>query len=300
MQTMKTKLILAAAVVGWVCAAAADDYDFYAGLRYPGAKLRPDVGVYKVKEEGAGDPKAYERREVDWWPRKGVDIIDVKEGMPLRTWTLRTQQRPSGPKQFQAHLLGFRGMGNTMGGRGQVTLTSATNYPLDGQVTLTVDPSSATKFPLYLRVPAWCAKYTATAAGQTTAGKAGELLKLERLWKPGDKVEISIDLTVQLLDGGKSYPGCVAIQRGPQVLAFDATLNPAGHETVELKSTNAANVKLNDASAKLPADWKTRQAYEVEGKEEPLVLVPFADAGQTGGEYRVWLGPLPVKPAKRK
>jgi len=112
---MKTKLILAAAVVGWLCAGArADDYDFYAGLQYPGAKLRSDVDVYKVKEAGKGDPKAYERREVDWWPRKGVDTIDVKEGMPLRTWTLRAHQFASEPKQFEAHLVGFRGMGNTM------------------------------------------------------------------------------------------------------------------------------------------------------------------------------------------
>ncbi|GAG07097.1 unnamed protein product, partial [marine sediment metagenome] len=113
--TMKTKLILTAAVVGWVCAgaAAAKNYDFYAGLQYPGAKLRPDVELYKVEQAGRGDPKAYERRVVRWWPRKGVDIIEVKKGMPLRTWTLRTAPA-SGAPQLKAHLVGFRGMGNTM------------------------------------------------------------------------------------------------------------------------------------------------------------------------------------------
>ncbi|MBT3296061.1 MAG: hypothetical protein HN383_12380 [Verrucomicrobia bacterium] len=70
-------------------AAIAADYDFYANTRYPGAKLRPDVELYDVKQPGGGDPLTYERREVDWWPRKGVDIIAVKKGMPLRTWTLR-------------------------------------------------------------------------------------------------------------------------------------------------------------------------------------------------------------------
>jgi hypothetical protein len=115
MQTMKTKVILAAAVVAWLCAgAAADDYDFYAGLRYPGPKLRPDVDLYKVKKEaGNGDPKAYERREVDWWPRKGVDIIEIKDGMIEREWTWREKQ-PGLPASFKAHLIAFRGMGNTM------------------------------------------------------------------------------------------------------------------------------------------------------------------------------------------
>ncbi|MDP6110505.1 MAG: hypothetical protein QF473_40630 [Planctomycetota bacterium] len=48
------------------------------------------IELYKVKQAGKGDPLAYQRREVEWWPRKGVDIIAVKKGMPLRTWTLRT------------------------------------------------------------------------------------------------------------------------------------------------------------------------------------------------------------------
>jgi len=105
---MKTKLILTAVLVGSVCAGgAAEDYDFYAGVRYPGAKLRSDVELYKVKQSGKGDPKAYERREVDWWPRKGVDIIEVRRGMPLRTWTWKS-------KPLKAHLIGFRGIGNTM------------------------------------------------------------------------------------------------------------------------------------------------------------------------------------------
>ena len=67
----------------------AEPYDFYANLRYPvGGKLRPDVELYTVTEEGGG-PKEYKRRMVNWWPRKGVDIIEVKQGMPLRTWTWR-------------------------------------------------------------------------------------------------------------------------------------------------------------------------------------------------------------------
>ena len=56
-----------------------EPYDFYANTKYPGATLRPDLELYKVKQAGGGDPLAYERREVVWWPRKGVDIIEVKD-----------------------------------------------------------------------------------------------------------------------------------------------------------------------------------------------------------------------------
>ena len=113
---MKQISILAAIVLCGVCATtlAAEDYDFYAGMRYPGARLRADVDVYKVKHAGSADATAYQRREVVWWPRKGVDVTDVKPGMPLRTWTLRSPRLESEPEQIEAHLIGFRGMGNTM------------------------------------------------------------------------------------------------------------------------------------------------------------------------------------------
>jgi hypothetical protein len=91
---------------------SAADYDFFEGARYPGPIKKPGVDLYKVKLAGADDPKAYERREVIWWPRKGVDIIDVKAGMPLRTWTRRDGEPPRG---FKAHLIGFRGIGNKNG-----------------------------------------------------------------------------------------------------------------------------------------------------------------------------------------
>jgi len=100
--------------VGFICAGAAGEYDFYSATRYPGAKLKPGVDVCKVTQSGNGDPKAYESRLVDWWPRKGVDVIDVKPGMILRTWTPKRSHVSVGDKPFKAHLIGFRGMGNTM------------------------------------------------------------------------------------------------------------------------------------------------------------------------------------------
>ncbi|MBC8374251.1 MAG: hypothetical protein H8E53_11690, partial [Planctomycetes bacterium] len=112
---MKTKLISAIGFVGLICAtAAAADYDFYAATQYPGAKLRDGVDIYKVRQADKGEAKACERRDVNWWPRKGVDVIDVRPGMILRTWTPKRPHVSVGDKPFKAHLIAFRGMGNTM------------------------------------------------------------------------------------------------------------------------------------------------------------------------------------------
>ena len=105
--------LLACALVVVANAAAAGTHDFYGLARYPeGGGLKSGVELYEVEESG-GAADEYARRVVRWWPRKGVDIIDPMEGMPLREWTWREKQ-PGRPAGFEAHLIGFRGMGNTM------------------------------------------------------------------------------------------------------------------------------------------------------------------------------------------
>lgn len=99
--------VLAIASTAWC-------YDFFGLSRYPeGGRLLPDVDLYKPVQLGSGEATAYERREVAWWPRKGVDVIEVKRGMIEREWTWR-EKRPGLPATFKAHLIAFRGMGNTM------------------------------------------------------------------------------------------------------------------------------------------------------------------------------------------
>ena len=89
-----------------------------------------------MEQAGGFHAGGYQRRVVNWWPRKGVDVIEIKAPMPLRTWTLRKREMdPSAvgvhlmlgideltrqeawkrPRQFKAHLIGFRGIGNRYG-----------------------------------------------------------------------------------------------------------------------------------------------------------------------------------------
>ena len=71
--------------------AIAGDYDFFANIRYP-ATRRPDVALDKIEQKGGPDAVGYKKRVVHWWPKQGVDVIDVPEGAPLRTWTIRTPE----------------------------------------------------------------------------------------------------------------------------------------------------------------------------------------------------------------
>ena len=94
-------------------------HDFHYDARYPGNR-RGDVSLDKVTQKGNGDLKSYNERRVEWWPKRGVDVVPLADipHAPLRTWTVKkeiphnfyVENLPRG--QFKAHLLGFRGVGD--------------------------------------------------------------------------------------------------------------------------------------------------------------------------------------------
>ena len=104
-------------------------------------------------------------------------------------------------------------------------------------------------------------------------------------------IQVSFDLYPQLLDGGQSYPGFVALKNGPQVLALDHALNPQIDDFTTV-SLNSSTLTALPKTA-LPKGWLGSQVYSVEGlvggKPATLKLVPFAEAGQTGSDLAVWL-----------
>jgi DUF1680 family protein len=182
----------------------------------------------------------------------------------------------------------------------EATLLSTTRYPVDGDVTFELKLAKPARFPLSLRVPAWSRKFVVTAAGEKWTGKPGTYLEIERTWSDADVVKIQMDVPVRVLSGAPTYPDHVAVQRGPQVLAADERLNGEDHVWIAgLASGDAAGLELREATTvKFPRRWVGSQVYSVRGyagnaalgkKPIQLLLTPFADTGQAGGEYRVWL-----------
>ncbi len=149
----------------------------------------------------------------------------------------------------------------------------ATTYPRQGAVQLKVAANG--RFPLYLRVPAWTSSFTASVAGERATGRPGEYLTLDRQWKSGDTVTISIDLTVRVMPGAPAYNQSIAIVRGPEVLALEESLNPQV-------------ASLDTAGPRLPVHLREAGdgTYTAESQDGgTLKLVPFSAAQS----YRVWL-----------
>ena len=171
-----------------------------------------------------------------------------------------------------------------------VEFITHTNFPAEGNLEINVNPSKSANFKVSLRKPYWADNFT-IAVNKVNQAVGSDFVTIERTWNKGDKIEVHFNIPVKILDGNISYPGQIALQRGPQVLIFDQKLNKAEAKDIIV---NTNSIQLEEvASSVLPTNWVGSQAYqvnaEVNGKTEKIILVPYADAGQTGGTISTWL-----------
>jgi DUF1680 family protein len=104
----------------------------------------------------------------------------------------------------------------------QVSLRQETRYPEDEKVSFTVKAQRPATFSLRLRYPGWAhtVRVSINGASQTIDAKPGSFIDLKRTWKNGDRVELTIPMSLRL-ETIPDNPHRVAILYGPTVLAGD-------------------------------------------------------------------------------
>ena len=184
-----------------------------------------------------------------------------------------------------------------------VTLEIKGDYPRGNAVEVCVNPSAEARFTLSLRIPAWSAKTRAELAGQALDGvKAGEYLRIDRTWKPGDCVRLQFDLATRVVrDPGRSTR--IALTRGPLTLAIDKRITTgvpgAQQATIVEESGVVPAVAVSQtppAKVFVAVDVPFRTA---DGRTVKLRMCDYASAGRTWDEsstLRVWL-PQPLSAA---
>lgn len=102
-----------------------------------------------------------------------------------------------------------------------VKLTETTNYPFDETVKLTVSTDSPVSFPLYMRIPGWSEKTALKVNGKrhSISPAAGKYLKIEREWKDGDVMELTLPMTMTA-DVWEQNKGSVSVNYGPLTLSL--------------------------------------------------------------------------------
>lgn len=168
-----------------------------------------------------------------------------------------------------------------------VTLIQATQYPVQGKVTVTVGLAEAAAFTLHLRIPSWSQNTRVAVNGVAVEGvTAGRYLALARTWQDGDRIEVELDMGLHFWLGERECAGKISIYRGPLLLAYDQRYNRV--DPADIPALNMQQVRFVESvwDGPLPP-WLLLRFETLTG--EPLFLCDFANAGMSGTEYRSWL-----------
>ena len=176
-----------------------------------------------------------------------------------------------------------------------LSLRIETDFPLSDRVLVRVDPHAASLFTLSLRIPSWSERTVVKVNGKKVRSvEPGAYLSLERIWKPGDRVELAFDMRCRLLDAprGSNRAGdsFQALVWGPIVLARDENIDPDYDEPVRVVAGKDRVVRVKRVAPTLAS---TRLEVEVPTDDGPIRMTDYASVnGWEGAHICTW---LPVK-----
>ena len=162
-------------------------------------------------------------------------------------------------------------------------LTQETRFPEQQGTTLVVNTKSPTQLAINLRIPYWAQGGSVKVNGATLQafGSPSSYLSLNRVWKSGDKIELSLPMALHV----DSMPDDHTVQSmmyGPLVLAgkFDGVTKEMLYGEYEPKPKDQYKVPEIVADANKPTAWvevDSRQplTFRALGQSQPISLVPL-------------------------
>ncbi|MGB8190343.1 MAG: beta-L-arabinofuranosidase domain-containing protein, partial [Chitinophagaceae bacterium] len=212
-------------------------------------------------------------------------------------------------------------------GKTDIDVSMQTNYPWDGNITLTVNPNKRIEKALHIRIPGWSQNqavpgdlYHFSSADSATTiitvnGRAvhydleNGYAVINRTWRRGDIVGFQLPMKTKMIVGRNEISQTkdrVAIQRGPLVYCIEGTDNngqawnivlPSGTTFTAINSTIAAEPVIA-LTATAPVVTVSKDGMSVQTENKTITAIPYyawANRGQT--QMQVWL-PGKVKDVK--
>jgi hypothetical protein len=197
-----------------------------------------------------------------------------------------------------------------------ITLRQETDFPSSGMVTIHIHPEQMAEFSLHLRIPPYATGAEVRVGdGEPVPARAGDFAAIEREWKTGDSVQISLPFQVSC----QANEHTLAVTRGPLVYAYfqDAQADPVVFHRYH-RGLFPEDVVLridpdqpgNSLQEEPAPDGLLGPALRVAGfirprapifaspdanmqlpgrQEQSLLLLPFANQGAIRGEYQVFM-----------
>lgn len=149
----------------------------------------------------------------------------------------------------------------------EVRIATETRYPFADTIEFKVSVDKKVSFPLYLRVPAWCAAPKVSINGKTAKlTGAGKFIRIEREWKNGDTVKLQLPMTLAVTQWTNNHDS-VSVSYGPLTYSLKIEERYDRHD-----STRTA---IGDSSWQPGADpskWPSWEIHPVTAWNYGLVL----------------------------
>jgi DUF1680 family protein len=158
-----------------------------------------------------------------------------------------------------------------------------TRFPEEPGTTIAVVAKSPTQLSINLRIPYWGqgGGIKINGAPLPAFASPSSYLTLNRVWKTGDKIELSLPMGLHI-DSMPDNETIQAAMYGPLVLAgrFDAVTKEMTYGAYEPKPSDQKKVPDIVADASKPTAWlepdpKQPLRFNTVGQSQPLTLVPL-------------------------
>ncbi len=182
-----------------------------------------------------------------------------------------------------------------------VKVVQQTDYPVSGNVKLTLDLPSAEEMVVRVRIPSWSKNSTLKVNGKAVDVQPGDYAEIKRKWSPNDVISLNLDMRGRVATHGDNHL-FAAIMRGPILLARDSRLPGPPLGTVDSPVADAdGHIALKPVAANNKAYWMKYEAAFVpesymENPAEPI-MIPLCDYASAGNgketsSFEVWLPQL--------
>jgi DUF1680 family protein len=199
--------------------------------------------------------------------------------------------------------MSLQSLGEDIFPRQRVFWTSG-NYPIDPQVSLSLELEHEEEFTLHIRIPEWSRKtqYRINEEPVRTA-VPGKYLSIRRKWRShwtkSDVIHLTFDLTPRTVPGAREAAGKISVYRGPILLAADQQFNPDNIPPISPGALNNGRLhsiaKTHSSLARALEPMFLLEVPAANGSD--VTLCDFASAGAKGTRYRSWLPATNSPPA---
>ncbi|HTI61080.1 beta-L-arabinofuranosidase domain-containing protein [Mucilaginibacter sp.] len=171
-------------------------------------------------------------------------------------------------------------------GNGQpVTIVTTTKYPFNETINLKIQTAAPNKFPVYLRIPKWCANATVEVNGKTVeVSPAGaEYIKLVNTWRNGDRITLHLPMSIHVREWEKNK-NSVSVNYGP--LTFSLKIDEKYVKVASTKENAVADAKWQPTADQ--TKWPTFEIYPASAWNFGLELNKQDPAMSFEVERRAW------------